>query len=81
MTMVSDADRTHAHPDGAGLRADDRVVQLVVRAAYPELVGRPADEVHRVLRSRLDAAGVQPADDTVREIADAVSDGSFLLLR
>jgi hypothetical protein len=64
-----------------GERQEERLVQLVARHVYGEMVGRPVEQVYRVLHSRLCAAEVRPVDGRVRELAAAISDGSYQLLR
>jgi hypothetical protein len=59
----------------------DQLEQLVVRSVYAEMVGRPVDQVYRVLVARLGAADVVLPSERIWEHADSISDGTFELLR
>jgi len=76
-TDRSDQSDQSSHRDGV----TDQLEQLVVRCVYGEMIGRPVDQVYRVLDARLRAADVAVPSRRIWEYADSISDGTFELLR
>jgi hypothetical protein len=81
VSVVADPDvgRTDQTDEREGVT--DRLEQLVVRSVFGEMIGRPVDQVYRVLDARLRAAEVVVPSRRIWEYADSISDGTFELLR
>jgi hypothetical protein len=73
--MTNPAGSDHALEESQ--RRIEQVTQVVVRHVYADMMGRPADQVYRVLNARLHAADVPLDSEQVRQYAESISDGTW----
>jgi hypothetical protein len=77
MTDPAVSDHALDNPLEESQRRTEQITQVVVRHVYADMMGRPTDQVYRVLNARLHAADVPLDNEQVRQYAQSISDGTW----